>query len=81
MLAVVHDLAEAQVGDITPYEGFTKEQKKKLEEVSRNILNSLIYLTMQHPKDAMVNLTSEMLHNSPAGDRIMNLWKVENSAN
>lgn len=33
MLAVVHDLAEAQVGDITPAEGFTKADKHQLEEV------------------------------------------------
>ena len=33
MLAVVHDLAEAQVGDITPDEGFTKAEKRRLEEV------------------------------------------------
>ena len=33
MLAVVHDLAEAQVGDITPDEGFTKADKRQLEEV------------------------------------------------
>jgi putative hydrolase of HD superfamily len=33
MLAVVHDLAEAQVGDITPDEGFTKADKRRLEEV------------------------------------------------
>ena len=33
MLSVVHDLAEAHVGDITPYEGFTKAQKKQLEAV------------------------------------------------
>jgi 5'-deoxynucleotidase YfbR-like HD superfamily hydrolase len=33
MLAVVHDLAEAQVGDIAPNEGFTDAQKRQLEEV------------------------------------------------
>lgn len=33
MLAVVHDLAEAQVGDIAPDEGFTKADKRRLEEV------------------------------------------------
>jgi hypothetical protein len=33
MLAVVHDLAEAQVGDIAPNEGVTDEQKRQLEEV------------------------------------------------
>ena len=32
-LAVVHDLAEASVGDITPFDGVTKEVKQKLEEV------------------------------------------------
>jgi 5'-deoxynucleotidase YfbR-like HD superfamily hydrolase len=30
---VVHDLAEASVGDITPFDGITKEAKQKLEEV------------------------------------------------
>ena len=33
MMALVHDLAEAQVGDITPYENFTKEEKHRLEQV------------------------------------------------
>ena len=32
MMALVHDLAEAQVGDIAPSEGFTKAEKHKLEE-------------------------------------------------
>lgn len=43
MLAVVHDLAEAQVGDIAPDEGFTKQEKKQLEEASlRNQLPLLL---------------------------------------
>jgi len=29
-LALIHDMAEALVGDITPYEGVTKENKFKL---------------------------------------------------
>lgn len=32
-MAVVHDLAEASVGDITPFDGISKEAKQKLEEV------------------------------------------------
>ena len=33
-IAVVHDLAESIVGDITPHDTrFTKEQKRALEEV------------------------------------------------
>lgn len=32
-ICMVHDLAEAIVGDITPYDGVSKEDKRKLEEV------------------------------------------------
>lgn len=32
-MAIVHDLAEALVGDITPHDGISKAQKQKLEEV------------------------------------------------
>ncbi|TFK25121.1 HD domain-containing protein [Coprinopsis marcescibilis] len=57
MIALVHDLAEAQVGDITPHEGFTKAEKHKLEE------------------DAMKSFVHDMLHGSPAAQRIFALWK------
>ncbi|KAJ2881334.1 hypothetical protein IWW38_005812 [Coemansia aciculifera] len=30
-MAIVHDLAEALVGDITPFDGVTKEKKRELE--------------------------------------------------
>ena len=30
-MAIVHDLAESIVGDITPYDNVTKEEKKKKE--------------------------------------------------
>lgn len=32
-LAVVHDLAEAEVGDITPFDGISKEEKQRMETV------------------------------------------------
>ncbi|KAK0497384.1 HD domain-containing protein [Armillaria luteobubalina] len=57
MMCVVHDLAEAQVGDITPREGISRAEKLRLEE------------------DAMYNFIHEMLHNSPAAQRIEALWK------
>lgn len=31
-ICMVHDLAEAIVGDITPYDGITKEDKRRMEE-------------------------------------------------
>ena len=32
-ICMVHDLAEAIVGDITPHDGVSKEEKRRLEEV------------------------------------------------
>ncbi|OSD05342.1 HD domain-containing protein [Trametes coccinea BRFM310] len=57
MMALVHDLAEAQVGDIAPREGIPKAEKRRLEA------------------EAMHNFVHEMLHNSPAAQRIEALWK------
>ena len=34
---MVHDLAESLVGDITPYDGVSKEDKRKLEEVKESL--------------------------------------------
>jgi len=56
MMALVHDLAEAQGGDITPLEGIPKEEKHRLEA------------------EAMHNFVHDMLHNSPAAQRIESLW-------
>ncbi|TFY66295.1 hypothetical protein EVG20_g4800 [Dentipellis fragilis] len=57
MIAIVHDLAEAQVGDIAPREGIPKAEKHRLEA------------------EAMHNFVHDMLHNSPAAQRIEALWK------
>ncbi|KAF9499379.1 HD domain-containing protein [Pleurotus eryngii] len=56
MMSIVHDLAEAQVGDITPREGFSKSEKSRLES------------------EAMHNFVYDMLHYSPAAQRIEALW-------
>ncbi|PPQ97859.1 hypothetical protein CVT26_013028 [Gymnopilus dilepis] len=57
MMAVVHDLAEAQVGDIAPREGIPKAEKHRLEA------------------EAMYNFVHDMLHDSPAAQRIYALWE------
>ncbi|KZP01661.1 hypothetical protein CALVIDRAFT_14605 [Calocera viscosa TUFC12733] len=44
MLAVVHDLAEAQVGDIAPSEGFSKAEKNILEaEAIENFVQEMLH--------------------------------------
>lgn len=40
-ICMVHDLAESIVGDITPHDGVSKEEKRSLEEV---ILIILIFI-------------------------------------
>ncbi|KAG2040109.1 HD domain-containing protein [Suillus americanus] len=44
MMAVVHDLAEAQVGDITPREGISKQAKQRLEaEAMHNFVHDMLH--------------------------------------
>ncbi|OAX41054.1 HD domain-containing protein [Rhizopogon vinicolor AM-OR11-026] len=44
MMAVVHDLAEAQVGDITPREGISKQEKRRLEaEAMHNFVHDMLH--------------------------------------
>lgn len=45
-VCMVHDLAEAIVGDITPYDGVSKEEKKILEEVITVVIIHYIYKTL-----------------------------------
>ncbi|KAI6010898.1 HD domain-containing protein [Pisolithus orientalis] len=43
-MCIVHDLAEAQVGDITPSEGISKEEKKRLEsEAMHNFVHDMLH--------------------------------------
>lgn len=41
-LALIHDLAEAIVGDITPYCGVDKEEKRRREEEAMGEISSLL---------------------------------------
>ncbi len=44
-VCLMHDFAEARVGDITPYERITKEEKRKLEEVFYGSIRA-VYLVL-----------------------------------
>ncbi|KAH9975797.1 HD domain-containing protein [Lactifluus volemus] len=44
MMAIVHDLAEAQVGDIAPREGISKAEKRRLEtEAMQNFVHEMLH--------------------------------------
>ncbi|KAI6044462.1 HD domain-containing protein [Pisolithus marmoratus] len=44
LMCIVHDLAEAQVGDITPSEGISKEEKRQLEaEAMHNFVHDMLH--------------------------------------
>ncbi|KAJ3509168.1 hypothetical protein NLJ89_g5364 [Agrocybe chaxingu] len=46
MMALVHDLAEAQVGDIAPREGIPKAEKHRLEaEAMHNFVHDMLHNT------------------------------------
>lgn len=41
-MAIIHDLAEVTAGDITPYDGITREEKKSVEEKAlKQLLNDI----------------------------------------
>ncbi len=44
IMALLHDLAEATVGDITPYDGVSKEEKRRREE------EAIRHLLGDHPE-------------------------------
>lgn len=44
MMCIVHDLAEAHVGDITPQDGISKQEKQRLEsETMHNIVYHMLH--------------------------------------
>jgi putative hydrolase of HD superfamily len=76
-ICLVHDLAESMVGDITPHDGVSKEDKRKLEEVTLlaiyllrlNTSCRLIYLV----KNALRGIVDD-LSCKEIGDEILQLW-------
>jgi len=57
-MALLHDLAEAVVGDITPFDGVPREEKMEKEEKAlRGILGSL----PKGSRDGLLSLWKEML--------------------
>ena len=55
-MSLVHDLAESVVGDITPYDGVSKEEKQKKEEKAMNLIKTSLNEEMG---DLLVNLWKE----------------------
>ena len=49
--AIIHDLAEVITGDITTFEGVTKEQKKKVEQIATNYLINEFHNTINFEKN------------------------------
>lgn len=41
-MSLVHDLAESIVGDITPYDGVSKEEKQKREEAAMKVIGETL---------------------------------------
>ncbi|XP_022244909.1 HD domain-containing protein 2-like isoform X2 [Limulus polyphemus] len=74
-MALVHDMAECIVGDITPWCGISKEEKHQQE---RKSLEDLLYTgaslsAIQHGMDAMDKLCK--LAGGQTGQEILELWE------
>jgi putative hydrolases of HD superfamily len=75
-MCVVHDIAEAQVGDIAPSHGIPKEEKIRLETVRLYKSSIGSHEGSLDSQEAMRNIVHDMLHDSPAARRIEALWQV-----
>jgi putative hydrolases of HD superfamily len=64
------------VGDITPHEGISKAEKKRLEQVCPLDQSSLSDELFTIYQEAMHNFVHDMLHGSPAALRIKSIWQV-----
>ncbi len=73
LMALVHDLAEAEVGDITPRQAIAKEEKLKLEEEALHKI-----LEGQSDKERLLGLWREFANGSTAEGRLVkDLDKLE----
>lgn len=70
------DSRGTSVGDIAPREGIPKAEKQRLEAVGCLYGCLCPELTQEGRQEAMHNFVHEMLHNSPAAQRIAALWNV-----
>jgi putative hydrolase of HD superfamily len=81
MMSIVHDMAEADVGDITPEHasGVTKAQKAEMEEVScrhrETLLLARLTLGRYHAQEAMQRIFCLLGHPSISSLRIKSLWE------
>ena len=55
-ICMVHDLAEAIVGDITPHDGVSKEEKRRLEEVLKHDIGAVVFVMFQSNMTALLVL-------------------------
>lgn len=82
MMALVHDIAEADVGDITPeqHSGVTKAQKLELEAVSlllwhtKHLVRAVLMLVVIWLQQAMDRIAKLLGHPSLSSLRVMELW-------
>ena len=72
-MALVHDLAEAVVGDITPRQGINSQEKLDMEVAALGKI-----LEGQHDKERLIALWREVVHGStPEGRLVKDLDKLE----
>ena len=66
-ICMVHDLAESVVGDITPHCGVSKEEKRRLEEVSCRLRFCYAICTRRSSLSAVLSVRSVRSYCSCSG--------------
>lgn len=80
-MCLVHDLAESVVGDITPHDGVSKEEKRQLEEVSLTFTALNCFLTASHiPSELSVVLLATWLTLRSATRSCSCGWSMKSAA-
>ncbi|KAJ1732298.1 hypothetical protein LPJ61_002110 [Coemansia biformis] len=86
-MCIVHDLAEALVGDITPFDGITKEEKRKLERNGmRDIVDTLGTSAVAHEIESLwleyedsVTSEAKLVHDLDKCEMIQQAMEYEKS--
>lgn len=72
-VCLIHDLAEAVIGDITPYDGISKEEKRRLEEVGISLFYLRMLIISYSLQDALRNIANDIGH-AEVSQEIIDLW-------
>ena len=82
-MAVVHDIAECVVGDITPYDGISKDEKKEkelmaLKELFTDIPRAKQYMDIWTEYEAQISPEAKIIKNIDKLEMVLTAFEYQN---